>query len=131
MRDRDYYPAGAYNDPNAPYNDYEVPERDFDAEFIITAKRNVSITTNRYIPYVDEEDGHTYIEMCDDMDWKAWTELYNEQYWSLPELFKQVGELLNKWKPEKLSRSDKALYKRITDEISGWEEDDIELLDHE
>jgi hypothetical protein len=30
MRDSDYYPEGAYNDQNAPYNQPTVPEKEFD-----------------------------------------------------------------------------------------------------
>lgn len=128
MRDRDYYPSGAYNDPSAPWNERETPERDFDMEVTVTANRKVTITSTRYNMFIDDEDGHTYIEMCDDMDW---LEHYTEQYWTLHELMGRVRHLLESWKPEKLSVDDRELYNRIMDETSGWIETDAEVYDHE
>lgn len=60
MRESDYYPAGAYNDPSAPFNEPVIPERDFDVEVTITMSKVVTVTTNNYQPEYDEEDGHTY-----------------------------------------------------------------------
>lgn len=56
----DNYPPGAAHDPNAPYNEPLIPERDFDVEVTITMSKVVTITTDNYVPEYDDEDGHTY-----------------------------------------------------------------------
>ena len=40
MSDRDYYPAGAYSDPNAPYNQCEPPEIDLEVKVTETLVKN-------------------------------------------------------------------------------------------
>ena len=56
----DNYPPGAAHDPNAPYNEPLIPERDFDVEVTITMSKVVTITTDNYVPEYDDEYGHTY-----------------------------------------------------------------------
>jgi hypothetical protein len=62
MKESDYYPAGAYSDPNAPYNQVDVPEKDFEVTCSQSLSRTAIVTTNDYIPCVDEgcEDGVGY-----------------------------------------------------------------------
>ena len=127
MRDRDYYPAGAYDDPNAPYNQHENPERDFDVEVSVTLTRSTAITTTNYDMYFDYEDGHTYVE-TDNIDWQ---DEYDEQHMSIPDLLTKMSELLKKWKPAEMTRSERNLYKLILEEVDGWEESETEIIDHE
>ena len=69
MSEADYYPAGAYNDPRAPYNEVDIPERDFEVTISQTLSRTVTIVTDDYYPEYDEEDGHTYAN-TENTDWK-------------------------------------------------------------
>ena len=57
MSEADYYPAGAYSDPNAPYNEPVIPERDFDIDVEFVMSKTVTVTTNDYAPDYDDEDG--------------------------------------------------------------------------
>lgn len=127
MSAKDYYPAGAYNDPSAPYNEVEYPEEDFNLEVSVTLTRSATITTTQYNAYVDDEDGHTYVE-TDNIDFY---QEYKDQYWSIPQLLDKMRGLLEKWKPEKMERADKHLYERIMDESQGWEQDEMEVIEHE
>ena len=127
MSERDYYPAGAYDDPNAPWNEHENPEREFDLEVCESVTRKATITTTGYGLYFDDEAGHDYVE-TDNIEWE---DEYNEQYWSIPELLDQMRALIEKWKPESMSRGEKNLYQRIIDESNGWETDYFEVTDHE
>lgn len=127
MSEKDYYPAGAYNDPNAPYNEVEYPEHDFDMAVSVTLTRDATITTNQYNAYVDNEDGHTEYE-TDSIEWKN---EYESQYWTIPQLLDKMRTLLDKWKPEKMERADKHLYERIMDESTGWEQEEMEVIEHE
>lgn len=127
MRESDYYAPGSYNDPNAPWNEVEYPEEDFDMEVSVTLTRSATITTTQYDMYVDSEDGHTEYE-TDNIDW---VDEYESQYWSVPELLDKMRGLLDKWKPEKMERADKHLYERIMGESKGWEQEEMEVLDHD
>lgn len=127
MSEKDYYPAGAYNDPNAPWNEVQYPEHDFDMEVSITLTRSATITTTQYNAYVEEEDGHMEYDTCN-IDWK---DEYENQYWTVPELLDKMRTLLDKWKPEKIERADKHLYERIMDESTGWEQEEMEVIEHE
>lgn len=87
MSERDYYPAGAYNDPNAPYNEPVIPERDFDVDVEFTMQKTVTVTTNEYQPEYDEEDGNTYAN-TDDTNWE---DAYDESgYYTIPELLQEL-----------------------------------------
>ena len=87
MSECDYYPAGAYNDPNAPYNEPVIPERDFDVDVEFTMQKTVTVTTNEYQPEYDEEDGNTYAN-TDDTNWEH---AYNESgYYTIPKLLQEL-----------------------------------------
>lgn len=64
MSDRDYYPAGAYSDPNAPYNQCDPPEIDLEVTVHETLVKNSSIVTNDawYVNECEEGMSHTYLE---------------------------------------------------------------------
>ena len=57
----DNYPPGAANDPNAPYNEVEVPEADFEVTCSQSLSRTATVTTTDYNPgaygYDCEPDG--------------------------------------------------------------------------
>lgn len=69
MRDADYYAPGSYNDANAPWNEAHVPECEFDLEVTETVQRIVTVTTDDYNEYIDEEDGHMYTN-TEKTDWE-------------------------------------------------------------
>ena len=64
MRDSDYYPAGAYNDPNAPYNECEAPEIELGVTVHETLTRDHTIVTNDawYVHECEEGITTTYLE---------------------------------------------------------------------
>lgn len=57
MIESGYYPPGAEFDENAPYNQVEVREREFDIECEFVMRKCVTVTTNDYEPDYDDEDG--------------------------------------------------------------------------
>lgn len=119
MRDRDYYPAGAYNDPNAPYNDVTNEPYEFDCIITQTVQKYVGVETKSYNMEVDEEDGHVYREP----DGADWDEEYGEQHLDIQELLEALKGLA-KEKLEKckdLSISEKNRLNRLIEEAGGWE----------
>ena len=132
----DYYPAGAYNDPNAPFNEVEVPERDFDVEVVETLTRSASVTTQKYVSEFDEEDGHTYAN-TDDTDWQ---EVYTDNYMPLSKLMEEmrketeafitdIEQQLKACKREdrfRLSQRKRRL-KELAANMEGWEQSEMEV----
>ena len=119
MRDRDYYPAGAWLDPDAPYNDVPTEPCEFDCIITQTVQKYVGVCTQSYNMYVDEEDGRVYREP----DGVDWDEEYGEQHLDIPELLEALQGLA-KEKLEKckdLSISEKNRLNRLIKEAGGWE----------
>ena len=88
----DNYPPGAANDPNAPYNEVEVPEREFDVTISMSLSRTVQCYTNKYIPEVDDENGHLYVDTSD----TPWSEVYGDNHKTIPELLEELKKYIQK-----------------------------------
>lgn len=115
----DYYPAGAYNDPSAPYNEVSIPERDFDVNVCQTLEKYVTVTTDDYIPEYDDWDRSVHYDTSE----TNWLEAYHDNDYHTPlqliELFKQcLEENLKNGVVFKSPRYTKDLIK----ECEGWEE---------
>lgn len=92
MAEKDYYPAGAYSDPSAPYNEPVIKERDFDIEVEFVMRKTVTVTTNDYIPEYNDEDGREYVN-TDDTNWEN---AYDESgHYTIPELLQELESYIN------------------------------------
>lgn len=123
MGPADYYPAGAYNDPNAPYNQVEPPEIEAEVNMSFTLERIATITTDEVWW---DEDGW---ELCDDADiGKA----YDDYYVAIPEMLEELQkyvkgemEVLEKFiKARTANKEERERYRylqRIIDSAGGWE----------
>lgn len=119
MRDRDYYPAGSYNDPSAPYNAIELKPKEFYCIITHTLEKSVEVETENYRPFRDDEDGSVWYD-TGDVDWD---EEYGEQHLDIPELLEALQGLA-KEKLEKckdISISEKNRLNRLIKESDGWE----------
>lgn len=95
MRDRDYYPAGAYGDPNAPYNQSDPPEIEVEVEVKeVMTKESSIITTNAW--YVTDEEGYTELE---DSNLNVYDE-YSKQNRSLYDILAAAKEEISKIRKE-------------------------------
>ena len=130
MRDRDYYPAGSYNDPNAPYNDVDVPEKDFEITCVQTLSKSVIVTTDNYIPggYGVDEDG--CYQDPDDTSNTCWSDEYHDNNYHTPiqliELFKQF---LEEQKSYGIVFKSPKFTDDLIEECEGWEEDETEYTE--
>lgn len=123
MRDADYYPAGAYNDPNAPYNQVEPPEIEAEVNMSFTVERIATITTDEVWW---DEDGW---ELAADADiGKA----YDDYYIAIPDMLEELTkyvkgemEVLEKFiKARTANKEERERYRylqRIIDSAGGWE----------
>lgn len=119
MRERDYYPAGAYNDPSAPYNETEVPEHEFGMNVQVTIAKTINVWTNDYEPEYDDETGRTYYHTLQ----TDWEKIYKENE---PSIFECLEELKGYVKKELESEGIDYMRKRHLESLlnacDGWEE---------
>lgn len=123
MREEDYYPAGAYNDPNAPYNEPIVPERDFDVRVTQTLVKETTISTDQYQPEYDDETGTTYTN-TDDTDWK---DVYENVACIPSKLIEVCGRLAQHLINGGIKKVDGIWLPEIVNECDGWEVDETEV----
>lgn len=139
MSEADFYPAGAYSDPSAPYNQVDVPEKEFDVTCTQTLSRTVSVLTSNYIPgasgvdYEPDDEGGYYASGWHDPDDTSdtnWADEYHDNDYLTPlqliEIFKQYLENdLNRMGEVKNER----WIKHLIEECSNWTEDETEYVE--
>ena len=133
------YPPGAEHDPNAPYNQVDVPEKEFDVTCSQSLSKTVTVITNNYIPGAsgvdyEPDDGGGYCAVGwhdpDDTSDTNWADEYhdNEHYTPL-----QLIELFKKHLENELIRmgevKNERWIKHLIEECSDWTEDDTEYVE--
>ena len=119
MSEADYYPAGAYSDPNAPYNEPIIPERDFDIDVEFVMGKTVTVTTNDYAPEYDDEDGREYAN-TENTDWeKAYD---NSGNLTIAEMLQEIESYVKDDMTKTAPNSGKGRYlQRVLESCQGWE----------
>jgi hypothetical protein len=122
MIESGYYPPGAEFDPNAPYNQVENPEEEFEVTISQTLSKTVTVFTSNYNLEVDCDEGGCY-RNCDtsDTDWK---EVYAEDYHTPLQLIGFLKRLLKGDEP--ISDS---LKKHLIEECDNWCEDELVFVE--
>ena len=87
----DNYPAGAANDPRAPYNQVDPPAVAFNVAATFTLEKTVELTTVQYEGGETDDEG--YVEPYDTLgvDWK---DEYKEQQYNPVELLEKLADLV-------------------------------------
>ena len=96
MSEADYYPAGAYNDPNAPWNEVEVPDMEFDVTISMSLSKTVKCSTNKYNPVVIDEPHNRLHEEYPDTSDTPWSEVYGDNHKTIPELLSELKKYIQK-----------------------------------
>lgn len=119
MSEADYYPAGAYSDPNAPYNEPVIPERDFDIDVEFVMSKTVTVTTNDYAPEYDDEDGRENAN-TENTDWE---EAYdNSGHLTIAEMLQELESYVKDDMTKTAPNSGKGRYlQRVLESCQGWE----------
>ena len=143
MRESDYYPAMSQSQwDSAPWNETEVPEKDFEITCSQSLSRTVAVTTSNYIPCVEEgyEDGVGYHDEWADTSDTNWADEYSECGYMTPleligllkeYLEKDLRDLQRNMLPN--DRSYKATQARrlkgLIEECEDWTEDETEFTE--
>lgn len=110
------------NSPNTPWNEISVPDHEFDVDVAVTLSKSTTVTTNDYMPDVDEEDGR----MCRDTSGTDWSKAYEESCYTIPQMLEELKVLLE----EKLAGPNckkKTKYKKMLEDCQGWIVDECEV----
>lgn len=124
MRDRDYYPAGAYNDANAPYNEVELPDIEVTATVNIAMTKDIVVTTDQYT--MDEEGHRELLTSYSDIE-----ELIGKQHKSIPELLGELVRYINGELAGGVSGSRKWELEQMLDDCDNWSVYNYEIENYE
>ena len=121
------YPVGADNE-NAPWNQHDVPEQDFEISICQVLSKDVTVTTDNYIPVEEYEPQNGIHDMYPDTSDTDWKEVYCEDHFTplqLINLFKRYleDELSHKGAVSKAP----SYLKHLISECSDWNDDELEI----
>lgn len=127
MIESDYYPLGA-DTSYAPWNEQEVPERQFHVCISQTLSKSTRVTTNDYVPDVDQdEDGHYNYSDTSDTDWKR---AYKSEHLTPLQLIGEFKDFLTKHLPDPIvDIKEFRRLKHLIGECEGWVEDETEVIE--
>lgn len=145
MYDNYNYPPGA-DTPDAPWNQPEVPEKEFDVTCTLCMSKTVSCYTKDYIPgaegvdYEPDDEGGSYAVLYHEDDNTSdtnWSEVFKDNHKTIPELLEEFKQYLQKDLKNidavaEIRKHDKAFLKRklerLIEECDGWsiDEEDYE-----
>ena len=128
MRMSDYYPAGAYNDTNAPYNEVELPDIEVSCEVSITLTKNdAPVFTDNYV-----NDGDEYGDEYDVLDsYSELAEKYDDQHYCMTGLLDELAKYIKGELQGDISRGRRNELERMLEDCQGWEEGDTDIEDYE
>ena len=149
MSEADFYPAGAYRDSSAPYNQSDIPEEEFEVTCSQSLSRTATVWTSNYIPGAsgvdyepDDEGGYCASSWHDPNDTSDtnWAEEYKSNGYKTPlQLIQMLREYLEKdlrdIQKDMLpnDRSFKATKARqlkgLIEECDCWSEDETEYIE--
>ena len=113
---------------SAPFNEVEVPERQFDVCISQTLSKSTGVTTNDYVPVVDQdEDGIYELDNTSDTDWKG---AYKNEHLTPLQLIGEFKDFLTKYLPDPVVELAKYKeWKELISECEGWVEDELTVLE--
>jgi len=124
MYDNYNYPPGA-DGPNAPWNQEETPERDFNVTTEFVLKATWPISTDRY--YIDEDPEGSYIDTSD----VNWREEFSKQYRTPVELLQIFKKRLEEELPNITDHRKKVETQELIAQCSDWEEELTDIYEED
>lgn len=129
MRESGYYPPGAEYDPNAPWNEKENEEIEFDIFVSQTLSKSTKISTSNYAKVTTvEPENNLYEEYVDITNTDFEQEFKENGHYTPLQLIHTLKDLLES-KMETFSKSEQAKWKHVLKECEDWVEDDIEIME--
>ena len=111
MRNADYYPAGAADDENAPYNQVEPPEREFDCSATVVLNKDTTILTDRLY-----WDGYDW-ELCEDVSLR---DVFSDNFIDIPTLLAELVKYIDGELEGKPSHQRRWELQKMKESAKGW-----------
>jgi hypothetical protein len=111
--------------PNTPWNESEVPEKDFDVCVSQTLSKNTTIVTQDYLPEFDEESGRTYAN-TEDTDWNK---AYCDSAMTPLEIINAAGKIAKALLEQGETRVGGVYLKTFAEECKDWGEDELTVME--
>lgn len=130
----DNYPPGS-NTTDAPWNEIEVPDMEFDVTISMSLSKTVKCSTNKYNPVVIDEPHNRLHEEYPDTSDTPWNEVYGDNHKTILELLSELKKYIQKDLDNLMSddsKPDKAFHRRrlefLMEECDNWvvDEEDYE-----
>ena len=118
MIESGYYPPGAEFDPNAPYNEKELPEKEIKVTVYITLSKTVKIKVSDYTVYSNEDDNGNHFEEVDYSNCNLKEAVEKQVY--LPQ---EAGQLISDFAINPVSKNI-----AIVEDLSNWNVDEMEVI---
>ena len=113
---------------SAPFNEVEVPDRQFDVCISQILSKSTSVTTNDYVPEVDQDEDGIY-ESTDTSD-TDWNEAYKNEHLTPLQLIGKFKDFLTKHLPDPVvNLTEYKKWKKLISECDGWVEDELTVLE--
>lgn len=137
MIESGYYAPGTEFDPDAPWNQVENPEEEFNVTIVETLSKNVTIFTSNYNLEVDYDEEGCY-RNCDTSD-TPWKDEYKTQGCTAIETIIAVKAYLEEVRLKDLmditccrplaesERKELRVVKDLIEQCSGWKQEEIEF----
>lgn len=132
------YPAGAEFDPNAPWNQSEPKDMEFDVTCSQSLSKTVTVITNNYIPGAEgvdwdvDDEGQPYAtpwyDGPDTSDTNWADEYHANDYHNPLQLLQLFEEVLKKNLEKGIVFKSPGFTQRLIKECQGWTEDEIEYI---
>ena len=138
MRENDNYPPGVESNPNAPWNQNDPKEKEFEVTISQTLSKSTTVTTSDYTPggYFPETerdiDGYHTITCheLDDTSDTNWKEAYKGEHLTPLQLIGEFKGFLTKYLPDPIIDVKRfQRFKYLINECEGWIEDEIEVIE--
>ena len=130
------YPSGA-DTPDAPWNEVDVPEQDFNVTCSQTLSKTVTVTTNNYIPgasgvdYESDEDGGYAVSWHDPDDTSNtdWANEYHDNDYHTPlQLIQLLKQVLETDLQHGIVFKSPKFTQDLINECADWQEDETEYI---
>lgn len=121
------YPTGAAHDSSAPYNEKDLPEKQFDVSVTVTLYRETEVTTDLYTGIEYDAPDSEFIDTSG-MGYEEWDTAYHDNYpYDIDELLRILVDVAKEKMQATDDKKQKRHWRHVIDCASGWECVDMEI----
>ncbi len=119
-----FFPAGAKHDPNAPWNQEDIEERECDVNYSCMLHRTAAVSTTDYIPGFVEYDEDGAYSTGDDFSRTDWIKEFSGQHYTPADLIALLRGIATELAEGRTPQKGAGEWRRIAANCEGWEVED-------